>query len=180
MLTVTDPYIRFLLLNYLVVRLGHSDVERGNAEPADIHRVAGLRELSVLDLMSLARTRSVKVEISVDAGSLDEALRGVARVRDRRDMEAYFLRHGASSRLMTTLFKVERRDTFRRRRMAGAWRPRGRHRLPDVHTRDRVHRLWLSLEAVEPTERFWRLHQSFPSLPLAALEAILKSYGAWP
>jgi hypothetical protein len=78
--------------------------------------------------------------------------------------------------MMSTLFKIRRKVTLRRRRDCGAWRRSGRFALPDAALRERIYRAWMAIEDPEPRVRYYRLHQLFPKLSLAALEAVARSF----
>lgn len=179
MLPLVDPHIRFALLSHLAFRMGDFELERARLPNAVAERIARLRELSVLDLGRLSSMHSVGLSVVLDAHGLEEGMRALSNVRERRSLEAYFLRHGASWRLMASLFKVQRRDTLRRRRVVGVRRPPGRFRLPDPDLRERIYHVWVSYTGFEPRERFWRLHQHFPELSFAELEAVLRTYEVW-
>jgi len=93
-------------------------------------------------------------------------------------LETYFIRNGASTHLMSTLFKVRRKLTLARRRGCGAWRPAGRLRLPDYATRERIYLAWRAITDPGARIRYYRLHQEFASLPIAVLEAVIREFEA--
>lgn len=180
MVPLADPRIRFVLLSHLATWMGDFELERARLPDTEMQRIARLRELSVLDLGRLSSMQSVAVSVVLDLHGLEEGLRALADLRERRSLEAYFLRHGASWRLMASLFKVQRRDTLRRRRVVGVRRPPGRFRLPGPDLRERIHHVWVSYAGFEPRERFWRLHRHFPAVSFSELEAVLRTYEVWP
>jgi hypothetical protein len=75
-----------------------------------------------------------------DATAADQEF--LARGNEAMALETYFIRHGASTHLMSALFKVRRKLTLKRRRDFDARRPAGRVRLPDYATRERVYQAW--------------------------------------
>ena len=177
MVPLVDSHIRFVLLSHLAFRMSDQELERARLGEGETERIVRLRELSVLDIGRLSGMQSVGLSLVLDGGSLEEGIRALAHVSERRALEAYFLRHGASWRLMANLFKVPRRDTLLRRRVNGARRRPGRFRLPDADLRERIHLVWLSHMGCELRERYWRLHQHFPQLSFSELEAVLRIHG---
>ena len=71
---------------------------------------------------------------------------------------------------MKSLFKMRHKLTLARRREFGVRRGDGRQRLPDMALRERIWRAWEALGPLHPRDRYFRLHQSFPNLPIEALE----------
>jgi hypothetical protein len=176
MLPLVDAQVRLVVLSHVAVRLAEArpgDLQAVGIENAQLTR---LRQLSALDLNRLAAMRHLTIRIAFDAVALKAGLRAVALVNEAHALEAYFIRHGASWRLMRRLFKLRRKVTHRRRRELGAWRPAGRVRLPDYATRERIHRAWLRIEDHSPRVRYYRLHQAFAPLAIAVLEAVLREF----
>ena len=178
MLPLADAHIRLVLLHHVAVRLAQASLGELQAAGIETEQAERLRHLSPLDLHRLAAMRDLTIGVALDAAGLKAGLRAVALANEARAQEDYFIRHGASSRLISTLFKIRRKVTLQRRRDMGAWRPAGRVRLPDDTTRERVYRVWLGMEAVAPRVRYYRLHQAFPKLPIAVLEAVVRAFEA--
>jgi len=100
----------------------------------------------------------------------------VALVKEAKALEAYFIRHGASTRLMSALFKIRRKLTLKFRRELGVCRPSGRVPLPDYVTRERIYRVWRSIADPAPRVRYYQLHQAFLHLPIAVLEVVIRDF----
>lgn len=178
MLPLIDAQVRLVLLNHVAVRLAE-------AQPSDLHaagieneQLARLRQLSALDLSRLAAMRDLTIGIAFDAVGLNAGLRAVALVNEAKALEAYFIRNGASWQMMSALFKIRRKVTLKRRRDCGAWRPSGRPQLPDNATRARIFRAWRAIDDPNMRVRYYRLHQMFPHVPIAVLEAVLRGFEA--
>lgn len=175
MLPLHDPHLRLALLNHLTVRMGEGrpqDLEAVGIEPEQVEH---LRRLSADEMRHLASMHNVPIVVDVDAQALRAGLRTVAMVSQAKAQETYFLRHGASVALMLQLFRVSRELTLKRRRILQVQVPSGRVPLPDEATRERIRMVWRSIEDPIPRVRYLKLHQAFPSLPFAVLEAVLRA-----
>lgn len=176
MLPLYDPHIRMLLLQHVAMRLTHSPGWEVHAAGLKLDQVAILQEMSAVDLGALAAMRHLTIGVEVDGPSLDADLRAALLSRDARWMEAYFLRHGASWRMMRTLFKVHRRLTHARRRESGVARQSGRITMPAPALRERIYQTWCGIDEPMQRMRYYRLHQRYPQWPIEALELIVRQY----
>ena len=172
MLPLHDTQVRLVLLNHVTLRLTDARPDELDAVGIANEQLDRLRQLSALDLNRLAAMRTLTIGIALDGEALQAGLRTVALVKEAKALEAYFIRHGASWQMMSALFKIRRKVTLRRRRDCGAWRPSGRFQLPDTALRERIYRAWHAIEDPDPRVRYYRLHQAFPKLTLAVLEAV--------
>jgi len=178
MLPLLDAQVRLLLLNHVAVRLAEATPTDLHAAGIENEQLARLRQLSALDLNRLATMRDLTIGVAFDAVGLNAGLRAVALVNEAKTLEAYFIRNGASWKMMSALFKIRRKVTLKRRRDCGAWRPSGRLPLPDYLVRERIFRAWLAIEDPSPRVRYYRLHQAFPQLSIAVLEAVAHEFEA--
>jgi hypothetical protein len=178
MLPLLDTQVRLVLLNHVAMWLADAQSDELHAAGIEEEQLARLRQLSVLDLSRLAAMRDLKIGIVFDAVGLNAGLRAVALVNEAKALEAYFIRNGASWQMMSALFKVRRKLTLKRRRDCGAWRPSGRPPLPDEPTGVRIFRAWRAIDDSNVRVRYYRLHQVFPQLPIAVLEAVVRGFEA--
>ena len=178
MFALQDAQVRLVLLNHVAVRLGDAAPDELQAAGLENELLAHLRQLSAVDLSRLAAMRSLTICVAFDGAALKAGLRAVALGNEAKALETYFIRHGASTQLMSALFKVRRKLTLKRRRDLGARRPAGRARLPDYATRERIYRAWRAVADPAPRIRYYRLHQEFPNIPIAVLEAIVRKFEA--
>ena len=176
MLPLRDPQIRLALFHYVAARPAGAQLRELRAAGIEHEQLEVLRRLSPPDLARLAAMRELTIGVAFDAARLKEGLRALALVNEAKALEAYFIRHGASYRLMRTLFKVRRKVTYRRRRESGAWRPAGRMHLPTYATRERIYRTWRGIQDPSPRLRYYRLHQAFQHYAIAALESIIREF----
>lgn len=176
MLPLLDAQVRLVLLNHVAVRLAEAGPTELQAAGIDTEQLTRLRQLSALDLNRLAAMRDLTIRVAFDASGLKAGLRAVALVNEAKALEAYFIRNGASWQMMSALFKIRRKVTLKRRRDCGAWRPSGRLPLPDYTVRERIFRAWRAIEDPNPRVRYYRLHQAFPQLSIAVLEAVVREF----
>lgn len=174
MLPLHDTQVRLVLLNHVTTRLAEARPDELDAVGIGNEQLDRLRQLSALDLNRLAAMRTLTIGISLDGEALQAGLRTVALVREAKALEVYFIRHGASTRLMSALFKIRRKLTLKFRRELGVCRPSGRVPLPQYATRERIYRVWRSIADPAPRVRYFQLHQAFLHLPIAVLEVVVR------
>ena len=176
MLPLHDTQVRLVLLNHVTTRL--ADARPGELDAVGIgnEQLDRLRQLSAIDLNRLAAMRTLTIGISLDGEALQAGLRTVALIKEAKALEAYFIRHGASTRLMSALFKIRRKLTLKYRRDLGVGRPSGRVPLPQYATRERIYRVWRSITDPAPRIRYYQLHQAFLHLPIAVLEVVIRDF----
>lgn len=178
MLPLHDAQVRLVLLNHVTVRLAYGEPAELTAAGIENEQLAHLLRMSALDLSRLAAMRSLTIAVAFDSIELKAGLRAVALANEARELETYFIRHGASTQLMSMLFKVRRKLTLKRRREIGARRPAGRVPLPDYALRERIYQAWRDIPDPVPRVRYYRLHQVFPHLPIAVLETVIRTFEA--
>lgn len=179
MLEVTDPQVRTVLLHHVSQRslqVDAAELLRAGLSSAPLKM---LRRLSVHELERLACTHAVRISIVLDAQALEGALRKVTLVDEALEVQTYFVRHGASVRLMAALFKMSRNSTHRLRREFGVMHPSGQLALPHPDERSRILRSWRATKDLEPRQRYLRLHQSFSVHPIGALELVIQQADEW-
>lgn len=176
MLKVQDTYLRVMLLSHIAAGLKCSDPEALRAVGIDNHQLCRLQELRIVDLHRLARMRTPLLGVTVDTEALRMGLRALSVSRELKDIEDYFIRNGASWRLMKSLFSMRHKLTLALRREYGVHRGDGRQRLPNMAERERIWRAWEALGPLHLRDRYLKLHGSFPNLPIEALEIVVAEY----
>jgi len=176
MLPLFDAQVRLVLLGHLALRAGQGATAELRAAGIQGDQLARLRELSALDLVHLATTRDLPIGVAFDFAPLEVALRAIRRVNDAKALEAYFICHGASWKMMRVLFKLSRIATYKRRHEYGVRRPSGRVRLPDPAEGERIFRAWLAIRDRNPRVCYYQLHQAFPTSDIATLELVVTSF----
>lgn len=173
MLSLHDTQIRMALLNYISVQLGDGDPGELRAAGLEIEQLVYLRELSAFNLKRLAAMRQVQMSVCVESAGLKAGLRSLGLTGETKALETYFLRNGASWRLMRSLFKMGRKHTYKRRRQWDARQQPGNVRLPSLNIRRRIYRAWAERPDRNLRMRYYRLHQAFPQYTIAALEKLV-------
>ncbi|MBK7458290.1 MAG: DUF2857 family protein [Betaproteobacteria bacterium] len=178
MLPLHDTQVRLVLLNHVTLRLADARPDELDAVGIANEQLDRLRQLSALDLNRLAAMRTLTIGIALDGEALQAGLRTVALVKEAKALEAYFIRHGASTQLMSALFKIRRKLTLKFRRDLDVRRPSGRVPLPDYATRERIYQVWRTIGDPAPRIRYYQLHQAFTHLPIAVLEVVIRDFEA--
>jgi hypothetical protein len=173
MLPLRDPHVRLVLLSHIASRAAAGASAELSAAGIYEDQAGRLRELSAMDLINLANMHGFPIGVTFEIARLDGALRSVSMLNHAKALESYFLRNGASSRLMHTLFKIRHKTTRKRRREYGSWLPPGRMRLPRRSIRNRILRVWFSIKDQDSRIRYYTLHRAFPDIAIAVLEAVI-------
>lgn len=179
MLPVHDAQVRFVVLSHVAVRLVEVRPDEVHAAGIETDQLPRLRQLSAADLNRLAAMRGLTIGVQVDGAALKKGLRAIAQANERNAMEAYFIRHGASTNLMSALFKLRRKVTHLRRRICGARLRPGRAALPDSEVRWQIVQAWSAIPETSLRARYYRLHQEFPDVPIAVLEEVVRKGDAF-
>ena len=174
MLPLHDTQVRLVLLNHVTLRLAQARPDELVAVGIAREQLTCLRQLSALDLNRLASIRTLTIGLSLDRETLQAGLRTVALVKEAKALEAYFIRHGASTQLMNALFKVSPKLTLQRRRDFDARLPCGRVPLPEHAVRRRIRQVWRSICDPAARVRYYQLHLVFSHLPIAVLEVVIR------
>lgn len=174
MLVVKDTQVCSLLLSYIAAQIGEGIPGELRDAGLEVQELAELRELSAFNLKRLAAMRQLKIAVTLDCHALRNGLRNLDLLQSTQALEVYFLRNGASCTLMRSLFKMGRRVTLERRRQWGAWKPRGKVRLPSQSVRLRIFRVWQDSAVSGLRMRYYQLHQAFPNYSIAALESVVR------
>ena len=177
MFPLEDTQLRFAVLGTLSVEAERRGARSLNMPGLTEDKIERLRTLTAGELRALAAHRALPIRVVVDGKQLAETLSVVTRARREHELEDYFVRHGAPSRLMQRLFTMSRQTTHRRRGELGARLPPGRYRLPDKRARERICIEWHRLAAEPVRDRYYRLHQLFPQFSLSALDATVNERG---
>lgn len=176
MLALQDGPLRLMLLTHLVSRLQQGATDellKAGIEPDQINR---LRTLDASDIKRLAALPHTMVGLALDGKAVNSGLRHLAVIKDLRGLEDYFIRHGASPRMMKMLFTMSANTTRTRRQALGQKGINGRPVLPTMDVRDRIHRFWAAHTQVDHRNRYYQLHQAFPAYRFDTLHSVIIEY----
>jgi hypothetical protein len=123
-----------------------------------------------------------RVAIQIDAGSLEHGLRQVDYLNKRSRQLEHFIRHGATSNMLTKLFRISSADvTLKRRLFAGTSPLLRRPAMPPHPVRERIQQRWYEIrkgKEREPVraEDYEELHREFAQHTYATLWAVVHEF----
>ena len=183
MIVIRDQQLRLLLLAQLIRELQSVGSERAPT-PAGFtdKQIAELQALSSSELVQLSEMTEPRVAIQIDAGSLEHGLRQVDYLNKRSRQLEHFIRHGATSNMLTKLFKISSADvTLKRRLFAGTSPLLRRPAMPPHAVREKIQQRWFEIrkgKEREPlrAEDYEALHREFAQLTYATLWAVVHEF----
>jgi uncharacterized protein DUF2857 len=183
MIVIRDQQLRLLVLAHLIRQL-KADGENAAPAPEGFtpQQVADLQALSSSELVQLSEMTEPRVAIQIDAGSLDHGLRQVDYLNKRSRQLEHFIRHGATSNMLTKLFKISSADvTLKRRLFAGTSPLLRRPAMPAHAVREQIQQLWFRIrkgKEREPVraEDYEELHHEYPQCTYATLWAVVHEF----
>jgi hypothetical protein len=171
---VDDVQLRLVLLQHAAERFSPDNPRAVRGPGPDAALLARLQQLTALEMSTLAAMRQPLVRIELDEEGLQSGLRMLEGVIQAKELETYFIRHGASRRMMRVLFSVSYSATYRRRRAYAVPAPRSRFRLPPIETCERIWRTWHGLSTAPLRHAYYQLHQAYSQYSIALLEAVVQ------
>lgn len=181
MFVIRDQQLRLLVLAHLIREL--KDQQKGQPpEGLSEQQIAELQALTSAELVKLAEMTEPRVAVQIDAGSLEHGLRQVDYLGKRSRQLEYFIRHGATSTMLTKLFKISSADvTLKRRLFSGTASSLRRPSMPPHPVRELISQRWYELRKgkegePERAEDYEQLHQHFPLLTFATLYAVVHEF----
>jgi hypothetical protein len=183
MFVIRDQQLRLLVLAHLIRELGQK-TEGKPAPPPGLSeaQLEELRTLSSEELVQLSEMTDPRVAIEIDAGSLEHGLRQVGYLNKRSRQLEFFIRHGATSNMLTKLFRISSADvTLKRRLFAGTSSLLRRPAMPPHPVRELIQRRWFEIrkgKEAEPVraEDYEELHRGFSSHTFATLWAVVHEF----
>jgi hypothetical protein len=132
--------------------------------------------------LSLRQWESALLDLGIDTRQLAENLRALRHSNEEAALAAYFVSHGASREMLHQLFHLSHNTITRQRRRLGVRLGQGRPPLPDLATRDAIHRRWADLgrQEIDLRRRLQQLHHQFAAYPLVVLSAVLHEFDIAP
>ena len=183
MFVIRDQQLRLLVLAQLIRELKASHGEQApTPDGFREEQIAQLQALSSAELVQLSEMTEPRVAIQIDAGSLEHGLRQVDYLNKRSKQLEYFIRHGATSSMLTKLFKISSADvTLRRRLFAGTSPLLRRPAMPPHPVRERISNRWFEIRKgkkgePERAEEYEELHRKFSQHTFATLYAVVHEF----
>ena len=183
MIYIRDPQLRLLMLAHLIREL-QSENARQAPPPAGLseEQADELRALTSDELVRLAEMPDPRVAIAIDAGSFEHGLRQVDYLGKRSRQLEYFIRHGATSGMLSKLFRISSADvTLKRRLFTGTASSLRRPSMPPHALRERIQACWHEIRKgkdrePERAEDYMQLHRAFPEQTFATLHAVVHEF----
>lgn len=185
MFVIRDQQLRLLVLGQLIRELQQKAEQ--HAPPPDgftERQVEELRALSSAELVKLAEMPEPRVAIQIDAGSLEHGLRQVDYLNKRARQLEHFIVHGATSNMLTKLFRISSADvTLKRRLFSGTSSSLRRPAMPPHAVREQIQRRWFEIRQgkkgePERADEYEALHAHFSQHTYATLWAVVHEFDA--
>jgi hypothetical protein len=183
MLVIRDQQLRLMLLAHLIRELHKTAQERGPVpEGLTEKQVEELQALSSAELVRLSEMTEPRVAIQIDMGSLEHGLRQVDYLQKRSRQLEYFIVNGATSNMLTKLFKISSADvTLKRRLFSGTASSLRRPAMPPHPVRERITARWFEIrkgKEEEPlrADDYETLHREFSLYTFATLWAVIHEF----
>ncbi len=183
MIVIRDQQLRLLVLAQLIRELRQADGEPAPApEGFTAQQLEDLKALTSSELVQLSEMTEPRVAIEIDAGSLEHGLRQVDYLNKRSRQLEFFIRHGATSNMLTKLFRISSADvTLKRRLFAGTSSALRRPAMPAHSVREQIQKRWFEIrkgKESEPirAEDYEELHRDFARHTFATLWAVVHEF----
>jgi hypothetical protein len=179
---IRDQQLRLLLLAQLIRELRQDEQRTPVHDGISDKQMDELRSLSSEELVQLSEMTEPRVAINIDAGSLEHGLRQVDYLNKRSRQLEYFIRHGATSNMLTKLFRISSADvTLKRRLFAGTSSALRRPAMPPHAVREQIQQRWYAIRKgkdSEPVraEDYEELHRDFGKHTFATLWAVVHEF----
>ena len=183
MIVIRDQQLRLLVLANLIRELKSAAGEQAPT-PAGLTEVqiAELKSLTSAELVQLSEMTEPRVAVQIDAGSLEHGLRQVDYLNRRSRQLEHFIRHGATSNMLTKLFRISSADvTLKRRLFAGTSPLLRRPAMPPHPVREQIQARWYAIrkgKEREPVraEDYQELWVDFSKYTYATLWAVVHEF----
>ncbi len=183
MIVIRDQQLRLMVLAHLIRELQKGAQERGpGPEGFTEKQIEELQALTSAELVKLSEMTEPRVAIQIDAGSLEHGLRQVDYLSKRSKQLEYFIVNGATSNMLTKLFKISSADvTLKRRLFSGTASSLRRPAMPPHPMRERITNRWFEIrkgKEREPlrAEDYEELHHEFSQYTFATLWAVVHEF----
>ena len=183
MIVIRDQQLRLMVLAHLIREIQKAAHEHGPVpEGFSEEQIEELQKLSSAELVKLSEMAEPRVAIQIDAGSLEHGLRQVDYLTKRSKQLEYFIVNGATSNMLSKLFKISSADvTLKRRLFSGTASSLRRPAMPPHAMREQIQKLWFEIRKgkerePERAEDYEQLHREFRSQTFATLYAVVHEF----
>jgi len=183
MIVIRDQQLRLLVLGQLIRELQQAAHDKTPPpEGFTAEQAEELAAISSAELVKLAEMTEPRVAIQVDVGSLEHGLRQVDYLNKRSRQLEFFITHGATSTMLTRLFRISSADvTLKRRLFSGTSSNLRRPSMPPHAVREKIQQRWFEIrkgKEREPVraEDYEELHAEFGRYTFATLWAVVHEF----
>src|SRR5438477_12148740 len=153
MIVIRDQQLRLMVLAHLIRELRAGAAHGAKPDGFTEKQIEELQALSSAELVKLSEMTEPRVAIQIDAGSLEHGLRQVDYLSKRSKQLEYFIRNGATSNMLSKLFKISSADvTLKRRLFAGTCSSLRRPAMPPHAMRERITNRWFEIRKGKDAE----------------------------
>lgn len=180
---IRDQQLRLLVLGQLIRELQRATQDK--TPPPEGFTEQQAEELSALssaELVKLSEMTEPRVAIQIDMGSLEHGLRQVDYLTKRSRQLEFFITHGATSNMLSKLFRISSADvTLKRRLFSGTSSNLRRPSMPPHAIREKIQARWFEIrkgKESEPVraEDYEELHADYPQHTFATLWAVVHEF----
>lgn len=178
MFVIKDEKIRFLVLSHLIETAENEQTELADYGLSNI-LLESLRQITSKDLIRIAKLPQPELSLHLDTLRFEHAISLLDYLNSRAALLEYFLQHGATSSMLTALFKISPHDVALKRALLKG-KP-GRPHMPDAACREAIQLHWHKIRKSKSNNRpsaedYHALHLAFSDLSLATLYAVVHEF----
>jgi Protein of unknown function (DUF2857) len=177
---IRDEHIRFLVFSHLIEGAVHDRAfaEECGANPADLDALANLPST---DLVRLAALPEPRLSVWMDGKQLAHGFRLLSHLKNNSQMIAYFVKNGATTAMLMSLFRITAAEVAAQRATWGITAERKKPSLPPVKVREEIQTTWHHIVKNRTASKtgpndYYALHQAFPGYTFASLNASLHEF----
>ena len=177
---IRDEHIRFLVFSHLIERAVHDRAfaDECGADPADLDALVNLPST---DLVKLAALPEPRLSVWMDGKQLAHGFRLLSHLKNHSQMIAYFVKNGATTAMLMSLFHITAAEVTAQRTALGITPERKKPSLPPLQAREKIQTTWHHIAKNHTSGKtgpsdYYALHQAFPSYTFASLNASLHEF----
>jgi len=183
-ITSDNKNLRTMILMHLVEMAARGDIEGLAESGLPYEEIDKLRQMSSEDIMSLAGNTYPLITLQIRPETLHMASKSISMIKEKTRTLKYFVDNGASSQMIKRFFRTDNLEIKNLRKQSSSPLSKelalGRPKLPDEDGRDQIHDAWTKIRASNPNgdEKvlYILLHEKFPNLTLATLDAVINEF----
>jgi len=169
---------------YLVEMAARGDIAGLVEAGLPSEEIDKLRGMSGEDLTYLASNTYPLITIQIRPETLHMASKSIAMIKEKSKTLKYFVDNGASSQMIKRYFRTDNQEIKNLRKNSSSPLSKelaqGRPKLPDDNVRDKIHDSWVKIRLGNPKSDekvlYIMLHEQFPQLTLATLDAVVNEF----